>query len=167
MGLHEPFSDRSQPPQPSTTPQGTAKSLYQNEVFLHLRNDYPKPITDFLAPCFSGSLIARFEASCQQRQRWLRDHRNQNMKLPMPEGPVFVGRYEGATSADVETAEIVGGHATVRVRLRRFSLSEGTDTWFDVTHFSLEDGHWLLEDIEFDVPADSEHRLTRRLLLSE
>ena len=155
MGLPLPFAERAPSPNPGTIPADTVKALYSNEVFFHLRNSFPKPVTDYLSPCLSKDLKEHFDNSRAEIDLWFERHKNekQQLKLPMSEGAIFVSCYDGATEFRLGTTTVKNDRARVKVHLT-YKEGEYSFEWVDIALLVKVDGKWLLEDIQFD-PARS------------
>jgi hypothetical protein len=166
MGLHEPFAERRPAPKPGATPTDTVKALYANGVFFHLRNSFPKPFTDYLAPCFSKSLLSHFETSRAEIERWFELHQGQLLKLPMSEGAIFVGNYEGATRYRVGEAIVEKDMARVTVHLTY--IEGGTQfEWYDTALLIRSDDMWLLDNILFDPARGGDSNLRKRTKIED
>ena len=164
MGLQRPFGSNAPSPQPSATPEETVKALYSNDVFFHLRNSFPKEITDYLSPCFTKSLLAHFDSSRTRIEKWLQDNKETDQKLPLGEGPVFIGNYEGAEGFRIGAAVAKGDSAEVVVHMTYTEASTKVE-WTDVAILERVSGNWLLSDIKFHAGDGAESTLRDRTLI--
>jgi hypothetical protein len=152
--------------QPQGSPEGTVRELYADAAFFDLRNSIPPAMLQRFSGCFTPDLVRHLESYNADVDRWLEEHRNETLKLPVSEGPVFLSNYEGADSFSVGPASIEGAQADVPVS---FSYSEGGDTvrWVDVAKLQRVDGVWLLDDILFDPERWDDYTLRERMALEE
>ena len=153
-------------PQPKTAPEATVEELYADDTFLQIRNSFPLPMVQQFSRFFTPELVRHFQSHNADVQRWMEEHKNETLKLPMSEGPVFLSNYEGADSFSVGRAKIDGTHAAVPVS---FSYSDGANTfrWVDVAMLRLVDGAWLLDDIQFDPERFDDYTLRKRIALDQ
>jgi hypothetical protein len=164
MGLHRPLDKMPPQPKPATTPAETANALYGNEVFFNLRNSFPKQMTDYLAPCFSKDLLQHFDSSRDAIEKWSNRNKDTLMKLPMNEGAIFVGNYEGAASFRI--GETLISHDTAKVFIHLAYTEAGTKVeWTDIAIFIRSSNVWLLNDIVFDRSNNSNITLRKRTTL--
>ena len=167
MGFRRPFSQREPQPRPAATPAGSAKALYKNEIFFHLRNSFEKPITDYLSPCLTKSLLSHFEANQKAMKLWRechKRHEGKQVKMPMAEGAVFVGCDDGATSFRIGETVMDGDKARVAIHL--VYSSWGTRIkWTDIAVFNRSADRWLLDDIIFNPTKRHDSTLRKRTTL--
>jgi hypothetical protein len=156
----------SRAPQPQMTPEGTVSELYADDTFFHIRNSFPSAMVQRFSRCFTPELVRHFEAHNENVDRWLEEHKDKTLKLPMSEGPIFLSNYEGADTFTVGRAEVDATQAQVPVT---FSYTYGDDTfrWVDVVMLRLVDGLWLLNDIRFDPERWDDYTLRKRVALDE
>jgi hypothetical protein len=164
MGFRRPFSQREPQPMPATTPAGSAKALYKNEIFFHLRNSFEKPITDYLSPCLTTSLMSHFEANQKAMNLWRECYQGSKLKMPMAEGPVFVGCYDGATSFRIGETVMDGDKARVAIHLV-YSRWGTRIKWTDFALFKRSADRWLLDDIIFNPSKRHDSTLRKRTTL--
>lgn len=164
MGLQRPFGDRAKSPVPSTNPEGTVSALYADEVFFNLRNSFPKPTTDHLAPCFSQSLLTHFDKSRAAIDAWMSKHRGQMLKLPLNEGSIFLSCYEGGTKFKVGPAVIKGERAEVPVQMVYQEPNAKPVEWTDVAVLVRVGEQWLLDDIFFEPAERPNYTLRKRVM---
>jgi hypothetical protein len=166
VGPEESPKQESRAPQPQTTPEGTVSELYADDTFFHVRNALPSAMIQRFSRCFTPDLVRYFDSHNEDVERWLEEHKDQTLKLPMSEGPIFLSNYEGADTFSVGRAEVDGTQAQVPVA---FSYTYGDDTfrWFDVAMLRLVDGVWLLDDIRFDPERWDDYTLRQRVALDE
>jgi hypothetical protein len=152
--------------QPGATPEGTVGELYADETFFHARNAFPSSMMQRFSRCFTPELVRHFEAHNENVERWIEDHGNAGLKLPMSEGPIFLSNYEGADTFSVGRATVDGTKAEVPVS---FSYTEGADTvrWVDIVLLRLVDGVWLMDDIRFDPERWDDYTLRKRMTLDD
>jgi hypothetical protein len=148
LGLKQPFAKRAAAPAPGGAPKTTAEALYGNEVFLHLRNDFPKEITDYLAPCFSKDLLAHFDQSRAEVDRWMEGKKNAGLKLPMSEGAIFVGCYDGVSTFRLGETTVEKDRALQKVHLT-YIEDKTTIEWVDTAVLIRIGEKWLLDDVVF------------------
>ena len=166
MGLHRPFSESKSQPKPGSAPADTARALYGNEVFFNLRNSFRKPITDYLALCFSKALLQHFDSSRAKIDRWFEHNQKTNMKLPLNEGSIFVGGYEGASRFRI--GESVVAKDTAKVTIHLTYTEGGKDyEWTDTAIFVQSNGVWLLDDIVFNPSVRVDYTLRKRTTIDE
>lgn len=161
MGLPRPFANRPTAPLPGNTPAATAQALYENEVFFHLRNSFEKPVTDYLAPCFSKSLLAHFDRSRAEIEQWFEQYKDDDVKLPLSEGSIFTGTYEGATKFKIGETKHEKHRAQVTIHLT-YTEPGSIYEWTDIAVFILSGDKWLLDDILFDPTPNQDHTLRNR-----
>lgn len=166
MGLQRPFGERTKSPAPSANPEGTVAALYADEIFFNLRNSFPKPTTDHLAPCFSQSLLVHFDKSRTAIDAWMSKHRGQMLKLPLGEGSIFLSCYEGGTKFKVGSAVIKGERAEVPVQLVYQEPNAKPYEWTDVAVLVRVGERWLLDDILF-APAERQNYTLRQRVMPE
>jgi hypothetical protein len=152
--------------QPQETPEATVRELYADPAFFDLRNTVPPSTLQRFSGCFTPDLVRHFESYDADVDRWLEEHRNETLKLPVSEGPIFLSNYEGADTFSVGRASIDGSHADVPVSL---SYTEGADTvrWVDIAKLRRVGGVWLLDDILFDPQRWDDYTLRDRTALEE
>jgi hypothetical protein len=155
---------KNRAPQPQTTPEGTVSELYADDTFFDIRNSFPSPMVERFSCCFTPELVRHFQSHNEDVERWMEEHRNETLKLPMSEGPIFLSNYEGADTFSVGRAEIDGARAQVPVV---FSYTYGDDTfrWVDIAMLRLVGGVWLLDDIRFDPERWDDYTLRQRVAL--
>lgn len=107
LGIPRSFADGGPAPQPGTTAQATAEALYGNAMFFHLRNAFPEFVTNNLGACFTKSLLTHFDKSRADIDHWKELHKDDQLKLPMNEGAVFISVYEGASQFRVGETNLV------------------------------------------------------------
>ncbi len=151
---------------PQSTPEGTVKVLYANEGFFSARNSFSPAMMQRFRYCFTDSLIRHFESHNLDAAQWKEDHSSENLKLPVPEGPIFISNYEGADNFNVGATRIEGDSAEVTVRLSYRALGETTH-WTDIAILRFVGGTWLLDDIHFDPESGNSYTLRKRLTLDE
>jgi hypothetical protein len=156
----------AQAPQPQATPDGTVGELYADKTFFEIRNAFPPAMVQRFSRCFTPELVRHLEAHNADVERWLAAHKDEDLKLPMSEGPIFLSNYEGADSFSVGRAEVDGDKARVPVT---FSYTYEGDTlrWVDVAMLRLVDGLWLLDDIQFDPELWDDYTLRKRMALDD
>lgn len=164
VGAEEPSASKA--PQPKDTPEGTVGELYADATFFRVRNSLPPPMVQRFSRCFTPELVKHFESHNANVERWIEQHKDEVLKLPMSEGPIFLSNYEGADTFSVGRASIDGTKAEVPVS---FSYTEGSDTfrWIDIVMLRLVDGVWLLDDIQFDPERWDDYTLRKRMSLDE
>ena len=115
---------------------------------------------------FTPELVSHFESHNERVARWMEEHSDEALKLPMSEGPIFISNYEGADTFSVGQSKVEGAHAEVPVT---FSYTEGADTvqWVDVALLRRVDGLWLMDDIQFDPSRFENYTLRERVSLHE
>jgi hypothetical protein len=161
----EKASDPTSPaPQPQTTPEGTVEELYADDTFFQVRNSFPPPMVQRFSRVFTPELVRYFQSHNEDVERWLEEHKGEDLKLPMAEGPIFLSNYEGADTFSVGQAKIEGTSAEVPVT---FSYTYGNETfrWDDIAMLRLVDGLWLLDDIRFDPERWDDYTLRKRMAL--
>ena len=146
------------------TPEDAVQELYADEVFRDARNGLPADQLRRLRDRFTPELVERFESYDRDVARWLAEHKNETLKAPVSEGPVFISNYEGATRFSIGRAAVEGTRAEVPVAL---SYTEGAETvrWVDVAMLRLVDRAWLLDDIRFDPDGSAGETLRQRITL--
>ena len=149
MGQKHPFSQQRGRPLPGSRPEESVKTLYSDEVFFNLRNSFPEAATDHLAVCLTPSLLAHFERSREAIAAWKHAHRNEIMRPPLGEGPIFLSTYEGADSSHVGTARVSGRRAEVPVQLTNRGERQAY-RWTDIAIVMKHGDRWLLDDIRWD-----------------
>ena len=162
MGLTAPFNQRGEAPQPGTTPMETVQALYEDEIFFHLRNSFPKPVIQYLSACFTPGLIEHFDSCNQEIEEWRVSGPDKGPKLNLMEGPVFLSNYESAHDFEIGEARIEEDRAEVSIA---FSYSEGGTTfrWIDVVLLQLAGESWLLDDIQFQPERRDDWTLRKRV----
>lgn len=153
-------------PQPKETPEGTVGELYADETFFHARNSFPPPLVQRFSRCFTPELVRHLQSHNEDVERWIERHENQELKLPMSEGPIFISNYEGADTFSVGRATVDGSTAEVPVSL---SYTDRADTirWVDIVLLRLVDGVWLMDDIQFDPERWDDYTLRKRMTLDD
>jgi hypothetical protein len=164
VGAEETPNPASEAPQPETTPEGTVRELYADDTFFQIRNALPPSMIQRFSRCFTPDLVRYFESHNEDVERWLEEHKDQTLKLPMSEGPIFLSNYEGADTFSVGQAKIEGTSAEVPVT---FLYTYGNETfrWDDIAMLRLVDGLWLLDDIRFDPERWDDYTLRKRMAL--
>lgn len=153
-------------PEAKESPEETVRELYADESFFRVRNAFPTAMLQRVRSCFTPELVRHFEGHNKNVARWIEEHKDETLKLPMSEGPIFVSNYEGADTFSVGRAQVEGTRAEVPVSL---SYTEGADTvrWVDVAMLRRVDGVWLLDDIRFDPERLGDYTLRKRVALYE
>jgi hypothetical protein len=166
VAAEKSLEQESRAPQPKTAPEATVRELYADDTFFHIRNAFPLPMVQRFSRFFTPELVRHFQSHNEDVQRWMEEHKNEILKLPMSEGPIFLSNYEGADTFSVGRAKIDGTSAEVPVS---FSYSDGADTfrWVDVAMLRLVDGVWLLDDIQFDPERFDDYTLRKRMALDQ
>jgi hypothetical protein len=142
------------------------RELYADEAFFGARNELPSDQLQRLRTRFTPELVERFESYHRDIAGWLAKHKDEALKAPTSDGPVFMSNYEGANSFSVGQATVDGTRADVPVTL---SYTEGADTvrWVDVAMLRRVDRAWLLDDIRFDPDGTAGESLRQRITLRE
>jgi hypothetical protein len=166
LGISRSSADEGLAPKPGATAQATAEALYGNAIFFHLRNAFPEFVTNNLGACFTKSLLNHFDKSRAAIDHWKELHKDDQLKLPMNEGAIFISVYEGASQFRVGETNLVKDRARVNIHL---SYTEGNDVyeWIDIAIFVQVDGKWLLDEIEFDPANRDGWTLRKRTWLEE
>ena len=142
-----PYIERSPAPKPRSTPAATALSLYSTDAFFGVRGPISKSIIDYLSPCFSPGLESHLNHSLLSIDRWKELHREESLKLPLPEGPTFADSYESPHYFRIGAERLDGDRATVEIHLKYSRFHR--ESWMNTAHFVHVNGRWLLDDIHF------------------
>lgn len=151
---------------PSTTPEGTVKSLYSDTIFFNLRNAIPPDVIEYLSPCITTELKIHFERYNEDIKAWMRRNENSGLKLPVSEGPIFLSNYEGADLYQVGKASINGRFARVPVSLS-ITDAMGSFQWIDIVLLRKVGNVWLLDNIKFQSGKGDNYTLLDRVSLFE
>ncbi len=153
-------------PKLQASPEGTVMELYADEIFFHIRNSFPPPMVQRFSRYFTPELISHFESHNADVDRWMEEHKNESLKLPMSEGPIFISNFEGANTFVVGQAKVDASHAEVPVT---FSYTEGAESfgWIDIVILRLVDCVWLMDDIRFDPERWDNYTVRKRVALAE
>lgn len=145
---------KSAAPKPGTSPLATVKALYACADFFEERGAFDKPLTDHLAACFSPDLRAHFDRQRANLALWVANNKDTEPppKLPMSEGSVFTGGYEGAQR--YRTGLITVDHGQGRERARLLVQLEHDEDgqvyrWQDTVVLVKVGQVWLLDDVWF------------------
>lgn len=145
---------KSAAPKPGTSPMATVQALYACADFFEERGAFDKPLTDHLAACFSPDLRAHFNRQRANLALWVANNKDTEPppKLPMSEGSVFTGGYEGAQR--YRTGLITVDHDQGRERARLLVHLEHDEDgqvyrWQDTVVLVKVGAVWLLDDVWF------------------
>lgn len=142
------------------------RELYADEIFFNLRNSLPPTLVQHFSNYFTPDLIKYFESHNEDVKDWMEIHKNEDLKLPMSEGPIFFSNYEGAHAFEVGHAKVFDDHSQVPVS---FSYTEAGNTfqWVDIVVLRLVGDAWLLDDIRFDPSRWDSYTLRERVALDK
>jgi hypothetical protein len=135
-------------PEPQMTPVGTVKALYGDKIFFGLRNDLPASAIQHLSACLTHELTRHLHSCSEKIKKQLAENRDENLKVSLGEGPIFLSNYEHANDFEVGEAKVEEDRAEVTVE---FTYTEAGTTyrWVDVAILHSEGDFWLLDDIHF------------------
>lgn len=151
-------------PSPGMTPEATAQALYGTKSFLHLRGRFDREVVDHFQACFTSSLKAHLYLHSDALEAWISKHQDEDLKLPLTEGSIFISCYEGCTTYKVGRAVVKGPVARVPVVMKHFE--QGVPyAWVDMAIFHREGNLWRLDEIVFRA-GERESTLRDRLSFS-
>ena len=149
-------------------PLNTLETLYSNKSFFDSRNPLTNEDLEKYSLIFSPSLLKSFEESNISIINWSRKNiaSNENLKLPMNEGPTFISNYEGATSYQVLDIEINNEAASAHIN---FTYHDNSTTvkWYDIAKLVIIGGKWYLDDIQFDPERFDNYTLRSNIAFTE
>jgi hypothetical protein len=140
--------------------------LFADRTFFRMRNSFPSPMVQRFSRCFTPDLVKHFDSHNRDVGRWIQKHKDEPLKLPVPEGPIFFSNYEGANSFSVGRAKVDDDYAEVPVSFS-YTDSRSTVRWVDVVLLRRAGGVWLMDDIRFDPARWDNYTLRKRLALIE
>lgn len=149
-------------------PVRIVEKLYSAPAFFSSRDLLdPSLLSDFRC-IFSGGLISEFESLHGEIAGIAASADfGPETKVPVPEGPVFLGNYEGATDFEIGPVRRVEVDREEVVIQLRYVYPGGRLDWQDIAVFEKIAGRWWLSDIRYDSSVTGAPSLRSRLRMTE
>lgn len=135
----------------SDRPEDAAQAVFDQLTALRISGlpsaDQQAQLRDALSPALNAALDEARDWQQQEIERMAREAPDD--KPPMIEGDFFSSLFEGAHSAEVESARSEGARSVVT--LTRSYQEDGSEAiqWTDRAVMIEVDGRWLLDDVEY------------------